>query len=190
MTTEPPPEPLPPEPPPASPHRRALRWAAGYAAWSAAVLTCFRFGQMRSALGSDLCGVWGCYPPLEAMLAMHAVWTLALVPLALAAGRLRPRLARRLSPTLLLLATAGVVWLAWRESPWSEVGSRFPTGRHFGRRLGMSILASVDYPIVGLAATAAIGRLIRRPGETPPAGDGFAGRQADEVVADRANPVP
>jgi hypothetical protein len=44
----------------------------------------------EALLGHSLCGPWGCLPPLQALVAMHAFWVLLLIPLVLWAVRSWP----------------------------------------------------------------------------------------------------
>jgi hypothetical protein len=71
---------------------RHLAWVL---AWAGAVFG-LQFlatlpGDLGEALfGHSLCGPWGCLPPLQALVAMHALWVLLLIPLVLWAVRYWP----------------------------------------------------------------------------------------------------
>jgi hypothetical protein len=51
------------------------------AVWLVAAFGVLQIERIPGEYGHALCGVWGCYPPLQALLAMHLFWTVLLIPL-------------------------------------------------------------------------------------------------------------
>src|SRR5262245_30063099 len=57
---------------------RHLLWVG---AWGLAVYGVLVFGTLPLDLGEhDLCGPWGCLPPIQALISLHAFWVLVLLP--------------------------------------------------------------------------------------------------------------
>jgi hypothetical protein len=132
-------------------------------------------GDLGHALfGDRLCGPWGCLPPLQALVALHAVWVLLLAPLAVWVGRYWPANRTRAAGALLaLLGAAGVAALTVVEArtwlPTVSSADRLYLPHRVAYRLALlTDLPLVQVTVVGVALIVAA--RFRRP--MPPAGRG------------------
>jgi hypothetical protein len=74
--------------------------------------------------GESLCGVWGCFPPVQALAAMHLFWFVALTPVVWAIVRFRPQNLCWVGGLLIVLALGvGLVVLGRDLSVWLEWAS-------------------------------------------------------------------
>jgi hypothetical protein len=109
------------------------------------------------------CGVWGCYPPFEALISMHSFWIVAILGPALLYTTLKPCARRPLAWALILLGlliTVGVVAIdltAWL----SDVSSYIR--RFWLKRIQLTILTHTQFPTFQLAIVGAVLMLLRRP---------------------------
>lgn len=106
-------------------------------------------------IGESLCGVWGCFPPIQALGSLHLLWLSALMPLAVALARCRPGVVARRSGALLvvigLLSVACVVGgglTNWWYSPGDPEYLRFAI-----RRVGYSLATRTEVPAIQLIVT-------------------------------------
>ena len=53
---------------------RILVYVFGYFVLGALTLL---IGRIQGDIGEGLCGVWGCFPPMQALVSMHLLWCLA-----------------------------------------------------------------------------------------------------------------
>ena len=101
---------------------RQLMWIL---AWFGAVVASVGIGLIPGDYtGESFCGVWGCFPPVQALASLHLLWLLAVAPPAVALARRRPgTVAKRAGAAVLvsgLLAVACVVTTGltrWGQSP-------------------------------------------------------------------------
>jgi hypothetical protein len=52
----------------------------GGVAWGLAAYGALSLSRIEGEFGHSLCGPWGCYPPLQALVAMHLLWVIGLLP--------------------------------------------------------------------------------------------------------------
>ena len=125
--------------------RGALLAAAG---WLAAAVAAVFVASIPYDPGESLCGVWGCLPPLPALVAMHLLWCVALGAVVWTVGRRFPTLLRPLGLVLLLaafVASAGLVandLIDWLHQMPAEYRQFWP------QRIGYRVVTLTDVPLV------------------------------------------
>lgn len=124
------------------------KWILFACSWTAAVAVCLEFGKIRSEWSGVLCGPWGCSAPLEAVLSVHAIWLLTLIPLIHFTSRTQTRIYRWWSVVLAVTGLGGAVFLA------AQIGSQGTTGAfqgkssYFLQQWGLAVFGAVDVPII------------------------------------------
>ena len=83
--------------------------------WLAGLWGSLHVHKLDLLTGHDICGRWGCGPPLEALIGYHSFWTMILVPCAVVAGwYLAPSTSRRVGLAVLLASIVGTVaYVSW-----------------------------------------------------------------------------
>ena len=150
-----------------SPTARAI-FVAALTAWVLAAFGALMIAEIPGDFGESLCGVWGCLPPMQALVAMHLFWLVLLVPPAALAGLRLPRLAAiRLGVLLVLVgAAAAVVVVGLDVARW--LSAMEPELHGFaGRHALYSLATHTDAPMMQAVVAGAIGWGIawRRTGE-------------------------
>ncbi len=116
--------------------------------WLALAFVALSVGAVPYDVGESICGVWGCFPPLPALAAMHLLWCVVLGACVHAAHRWRPRI---LFPLGILLASAGgitaAVLLGTDLHRWLN---QVHESNHSDwlRRVGYTLATATDVPIV------------------------------------------
>ncbi len=131
--------------------------------WLGAAVAALSVAAVPFDFGEALCGVWGCLPPLSALVAMHLFWFVAFGAGVHAATATRPPLTRPLGVVLVLAALAGaVIVLGVDLSRWLEqVPDRYQS--FWPRRLAYTLGTKTDLPLVqALAAGVACLVLAKR----------------------------
>src|SRR5205823_10123140 len=123
--------------------------------------------------------VWGCFPPLPALAAMHLFWCAVLGACVWAVRGWRPRLLRPVGAVLLLAAAATAAGVVGRDlDRWFR---RAPDEYHplWPRRAAYTIATLTDVPLVQSlvagAACLALGRRGPCPGGPARGADGGCG---------------
>lgn len=123
-------------------------------------------------IGESLCGVWGCFPPIQALGSLHLIWLSVILPPAVALARRWPRrVARRAGAALVVLGFLTVASVVggglanWWYSPSEPEFLRYAV-----RRAGYSLATRTDVPGVQLLATGMAVAIAarRRPGTERP----------------------
>ncbi|VTT99569.1 unnamed protein product [Gemmataceae bacterium] len=138
-------------------------------AWFGAVVASVGIGLIPGDYtGESFCGVWGCFPPVQALASLHLLWLFVLVPPAVALARRRPgTVARRVGAAVLvfgLLAVACVVTTGLTQWGQSPTDPRYAA--HAVRRVGYSLATRTDVPAIqlGLTGLFVVFAARRRPG--------------------------
>jgi hypothetical protein len=146
-----------------------LRWVGWLVAWAGAAYGALLLESVPGDFGHGWCGPWGCFPPLQALAAMHLFWTVLLVPpTAWAIRRCPLPTLRRLGITVTLLGALSVTLLAVRETlTWlPKVPAEYR--RYLARRILYALATWTDYPAVQLTlAGVACWVAAARPGKRP-----------------------
>lgn len=131
----------------------ALGGLLGVAGWLGAGLAALAVAAVPFDFGESLCGVWGCYPPVPPLAAMHLLWLVAGGAVVWAARRWLPGLVRPLGVLLIVAGVVGLVVAVGGDLPqWlHRVGIEY---QHFwSKRVAYRIATLTDVPIVqGLLA--------------------------------------
>jgi hypothetical protein len=162
----------PPSPAPERFRAEAGRVAAWVAGWTAAGLAALSPAMLPVDAGEDLCGVWGCLPPVQALAALHLFWAVAAAAVVWGVRRWRPAL---LLPCGTVLLTAGLIGAAAAATDVARWRAGMPERhRHlWPRRAAFTVATATDRPMVQAAAAglaAAVLAWRRRRALTPPAG--------------------
>lgn len=131
--------------------KRAITWGLASLFWLAGLEGALQLQRLPSALfgGHDICGPWGCGPPVPVLLACHGFWLVLIGPPAvLAAQHLTKKWIWRLG---IGLATAGLCGLigvaAWEAATWLPEASAWQR-QYVGQRYLFALVTFVDAPIL------------------------------------------
>jgi hypothetical protein len=165
-------------------------WIVGLLAWGAAAYGVLQLERLPGDFGHDLCGPWGCLPPLQALAAMHGFWAVVLLPpVVWALRRCPPPALRRLGAVLALLGVLGIVLVTVREALTWYPSVPPAYRRYLPRRIAYAVVTLTDFPVVQLTAAGLVCRLaarrreriVTRREEARAAPDGPAGGQVVNV---------
>jgi hypothetical protein len=139
----------PSNPRPRAGSRRASRGALlAVAGWVAAAFAAVFVAGIPFDPGEAVCGVWGCFPPLPAVAALHLFWCVALSASVWAIARWRPWVLRPIGFVLLLASVAGTATFVGNDLlQWL---SAMPVEyRHFWpKRVAYRVLTLTDVPLL------------------------------------------
>jgi hypothetical protein len=144
-------------------HRHAARGPLLAAVgWLAAALAALSVSAVPFEIGESFCGVWGCFPPLPALAAMHLFWCVVFGAGVHALGGWRPVLLRPVGVVLVFAATAATVLIVGPEL-YRWLGLPEPYRSFWARRVGYILATKTDAPLLqSLAAGIACLVLSRR----------------------------
>jgi len=135
-----------------------LRIVLGAVAWVCAAGVALALADVPGEFGGSLCGVWGCYPPLQAVAAMHLFWCVVFLPVVWGLNRFAPG---RLTPAgyaMTIAALAAAVVVRWDVSTWLD---RSPAEyhAHWPKRAAQTLFTLTDVSLcqVFLAGLACLG---------------------------------
>lgn len=156
------------------PGRRLGRAGAlGLVVWVCAAGGALQIADIPGEFGGSLCGVWGCYPPLQALAAMHLFWCVVMAPVVWALVWSCPLHLRRIGVGLAAgAAVVAFVMVGWDLAGWLRWTSE-EYRPFWHKRAAYTLLTASDVPLLqtflaGLAC-AGLGR------GRPSAGAGAAG---------------
>src|SRR5579871_1596977 len=115
----------------------------------------------------ELCGPWGCLPPVQALAAMHLLWCVLLFPVVVWMMRnLSFRLLRSLGLTLMAASGLAMVCLVGSDLPQWLAMVPPPLQGYWGRRILAVLAVHTDLPLVQLFLAGGVcwlkGRLAKR----------------------------
>ncbi|TWT57023.1 hypothetical protein KOR42_03800 [Thalassoglobus neptunius] len=119
--------------------------------WGLAALSAVSFRDRTTELDHQLCGVWGCSPPVAAVVSCHLVWGLILLPLAIyVCANFSIRIVRITGMTTVCVACCAIlVLVVYEYFHWYTFVQ--PASRvYFGRRIALSLFSQIDFPIIPL----------------------------------------
>lgn len=124
------------------------------AAWGAASLGVLRLADIEADLGEEaLCGPWGCLPPLQALLAIHGFWFMAISPFAVQAIRAGAPSQLATSGRLLIGGALAGLALAAAAIAWRDHDHfRGEAPHHLLPHVGIEIITMVDLPFFQVLA--------------------------------------
>lgn len=126
------------------------------AGWLAAAVSALAVAAVPFDFGESLCGVWGCFPPVPALAAMHLFWCVALAAGVHAVRTLRPNLLRPLSATLLLAAAVGIALIVGGDLRAWLAGASDSARAFWPRRVGYTFATKTDYPLLQVLAAGVV----------------------------------
>ena len=132
---------------------RQLMWIV---AWFGAVVASVGIGLIPGDYtGESFCGVWGCFPPVQALAALLLLWLLGLVPPAAALTRRWPgTVARRVGAVILVFGLLAVAWVVTAGlTRWGQSPSDPRYAARAVRRAGYSLATRTDVPAIQLGLT-------------------------------------
>ena len=132
--------------------------------WLAAVVAAMSVAIIPYDFGESLCGVWGCFPSIPALAAMHLIWGVMLGAAIWGVRRWRPTALWPVGLVLFFGAGAALAIVIGRDLPaWLDmVGTE--SSRHWPRRVGYKLATMTDVPLVqSLVAGVVCVVLGRRP---------------------------
>lgn len=137
------------------------RIAIGLIIWGACLVGALSIWAWPGDLGHGICGPWGCGPPLQALIACHLAWFVALVPPAMLLTSSRHTSGRLLTVSGLVLvmlsATGFLAVLAHQSLVWWPQATQWQQP-YFWQRYGFTIVTTIDFPlaqvvVIGVALT-------------------------------------
>ncbi|MCI0457382.1 MAG: hypothetical protein L0Z62_10470 [Gemmataceae bacterium] len=151
--------------------------------WGAAAFGVLSLANLPGGFTHALCGPWGCFPPLQALGAMHLFWVLLLIPiLGWPSWGWPPERVKTLGTALFLLGIGGLLTVAVGEMlTWVPPGGE--SWRYLPQRILYAVAVLSDVPLVQVT----VGGLVCR----------FIGKRRDELrplaadtAASPSPPVP
>jgi hypothetical protein len=131
--------------------QRSIVWCMASLVWLAALEAVLQLQRLPTASlgGHDVCGPWGCGPPLPVLLACHGFWLVLMGPPALlAALQLPGKWVRPLGIALISAGLCGLVAIAaWEAATWLPQANAWQ--RHYVvQRYLFALVTCVDAPIM------------------------------------------
>jgi len=115
--------------------------------WGTAALAVLQLRNWTGPWDHLMCGVWGCAPPLAAMVSCHCIWALALFPAAVAIRKyVSAEHGRVTAISLMLIAICMIIGMISYEFVTWYLPARESIKPFFLRRLGIAVLGQVDIP--------------------------------------------
>ncbi|QEL17757.1 hypothetical protein [Limnoglobus roseus] len=151
---------------PATCRRHAVgRRLLGLAGWLTAACTAVAVAFLPFDAGESLCGIWGCFPPVTALAALHLLWAVGFAMTVWTVTTEWPAALRPLGWLLVFTAVATAAAVPGRDVfRWFD---HVPAEDHhyWPRRLGYTLATRTDVPLAQtLAAGVAYLMLGRRVG--------------------------
>jgi hypothetical protein len=137
--------------PRACPRHAAGNALIGVALWLGAALASLMLAVVPYDPGEVLCGVWGCLPPLPALVAMHSLWFVALGGTVWAVGRWFPSTLRVFGLVLMLVALGTAATMVAPDLDRWLTGLPEEYQRFWLRRIAYRLATLSDVPIVQAA---------------------------------------
>lgn len=132
---------------------RVLEYTVLPIIWGGLLLAALSMHDMQILNQHSICGPWGCGPPTNALLAIHAGWVVVLWPplFYLQWRLLLPRRAVKiLSTTLIAVGLSGLVGIAiWQWTVWLPNSSEWAQP-YVWERCGFAIATASDWPLLQL----------------------------------------
>lgn len=131
--------------------KRTTGWLYSLAAvaWCGAIWGTLQLQHLPSDSAHSICGVWGCGPPLPALLACHGFWVALLAfPTAVLCIHVPAQRLRKLGLFLVLAGIAGLLGVAaWEGVQWWPRASVLQR-QYVIQRYLFSVSTLVDLPLV------------------------------------------
>lgn len=130
---------------------------AGLVFWGLGLSATLSIANRQGDWGHSVCGVWGCGPPLQALVACHVSWLVVLSPImAGIRGYASAQTARRVAASGIIVALLGALgFVLYEYWTWYVPASEWLRS-FFWRRVGFVILTTVEVPLLEFAGLSAI----------------------------------
>jgi hypothetical protein len=151
------------------------------ALWGGAMMLVLQAHRLPGHHGHAVCGLWGCGPPLQALIAFHGFWLVLLsLPVALCCRLIDPTRLMAVSVLTIVVGIAGIAGVvAWEAEHWlPNVGEL--QREYFLQRCLFRVGTMTDVPLVQLVLAGIVGSACawwRRPR------DGKSGATRDNTVS-------
>jgi hypothetical protein len=138
--------------------------------WAGGLYAALLLEAVPGDFGHDWCGPWGCWPPIQALVALHLFWVVLFAPpIVWACRTCQPLTLRRLGGLLTTLGLLGVALVAAREAVTWYPHMPAEYRRYFGRRVVYALAMLTDLPVVQLIMAGAVCRVAARRKRRPAA---------------------
>lgn len=132
----------------ACPRHVAGTFLIGVIGWLVAAFVAVAVSMIPYDFEESICGVWGCFPPIQALISVHLLWCVALAGGFWALRKSIPILVRPVGILISVLATVGIAVLLGNDVPnWIEHTSKYP-GAFWPKRVGFLIATETEVPLV------------------------------------------
>jgi hypothetical protein len=135
--------------------KRRIGWGAGSVLWFAGLEGVLQLQKLPSAAfnGHDVCGPWGCGPPLPVLVSCHGFWLTLIGPAAVLAALYLPgKWVWRLGIAMAAAGVCGLAGLAvWEAASWLPQASALQR-QYLGHRYLFALVTLVDVPIMQFLA--------------------------------------
>ncbi len=118
-------------------------------AWGMVLWGVLKIGEFPWPTTHDICGPWGCGPPVTALIACHGAWLVIFTPLAYVVPALTSwRHCRRIGWLLQAVGMLGILGMGLYElAVWLPAVPE-SVRTYFGHRWAFSVVTLTDVPLV------------------------------------------
>ncbi len=135
---------------------RNNNWIVLFLLWVGLIYAVLQIHFQTNLSKYSVCGPWGCGPPSNTLLAIHAMWLVMLLPPAI---YLQYRFRgieiwmQRVAGSMVILGSVGVLTIiAWQWVVWlPQSGESFRP--YIWQRCGFAVLTAIDWPLLQLILT-------------------------------------
>ena len=120
----------------------------GVICWLIAALAAAAISMIPYDFGESICGAWGCFPPIQALVSVHFLWSVALAGGLWILNRLAPGVVRPVGWISVIWATLAIGVLLTGDLPrWLDRTSDLP-GTLWPKRVGYLLATETDLPLI------------------------------------------
>jgi len=144
-------------------HMRSWQWL--WPVWGLSLWGVLQLSNAPVLSSHSVCGIWGCGPPTNALLACHLGWLvflLPVLPLTLSFGQRFPKTSAAVVSSFAVLGVLGLLAVGLHDLIfWYPAASEAARG-YFMRRWAFSTITQTDVPMLELLAVGIAGIGIKR----------------------------
>ncbi len=156
------------ETPAACRRHSAGRRLIGLAGWLVAAGGAVSVAFIPMNVGESLCGIWGCFPPLQALVALHLLWAVGFAAMVWTLVTEKPSALLPVGGFLVLAAVATAAVILSRDVFYWFDHVPAEDHYHWPRRVGYTLATRIDLPILQLLAAGVVCIAVgRRSAPTP-----------------------
>jgi hypothetical protein len=116
--------------------------------WLAAAVVSLLVAAIPYDAEESVCGVWGCYPPLQALAAMHLLWCAVLGSIVWSIREWRPRLLLPVGLVLIIVAAPATAVVIGNDLHHWTHGLPERYHKFWPRRIAYTLSTLTDLPLV------------------------------------------